>query len=119
MPVFDPKTSPVVPKGMPVDAYITAYYQALIDGKWSRAFRRVPKTGPKETLADFRALQYGYEVKSFNIVGPGAGVGRNVLVAQVTPSNGVWNTTWTFVSTRRGTVVKDLTYARVGGAGCH
>jgi hypothetical protein len=116
---FDPKTAPVVPKGMDVHAYIASYYRALIDKKWGRAFRMVPKTGPEETLADFKSLQYGYEVGSFTIVGRIAGAGIRVLVAHVTPGNGVWNTTWEFVSTSRGTVVKDLIYARPGGAGCH
>ena len=116
---FDPKTAPVVAKGMDVNAYIASYYRALIDKKWGRAFRMVPKTGPEETLADFKSLQYGYEVGSFTIVGRIAGAGIRVLVAHVTPGNGVWNTTWEFVSTSRGTVVKDLIYARPGGAGCH
>jgi len=116
---FDPKTAPVVPKGTDVDAYIASYYRALIEKKWGRAFRMVPKTGPEETLADFRSLQHGYEVGSFTIVGRIAGAGIRVLVAHVTPGNGVWNTTWEFASTRRGTVVKDLIYARPGGAGCH
>ena len=119
MLTFDPKTAPAVPKGMDVHAYIASYYRALIDKKWGRAFRMVPKTGPEETLADFKSLQYGYEVGSFTIVGRIAGAGIRVLVAHVTPGNGVWNTTWEFVSTRRGTVVKDLIYARPGGAGCH
>jgi hypothetical protein len=116
---FDPKTAPVVPKGMTVDAYIAAYYQALIDKEWRTAFGMVPKTDPTETLADFRTLQYGYEVGSFTIIGRVAGAALRVLVVHVTPGNGVWNTTWAFVRTRRGTVVKDLTYARPGGAGCH
>jgi hypothetical protein len=58
-------------------------------------------------------------VESFKILGAGAAGGGSVLVAHVTPGNGVWNTTWQFVHTRRGTVVRDLTYARQGGAGCH
>ena len=116
---FDPKTAPVVPKGMDVHAYIASYYRALIDKKWGRAFRMVPKTGPEETLADFKSLQYGYEVGSFTIVGRIAGAGTRVLAVHVTPGNGVWNTTWEFVSARRGTLVKDLIYARPGGAGCH
>jgi len=116
---FDPKTAPAVPKGMDVHAYIASYYRALIDKKWGRAFRMVPKTGPEETLADFKTLQYGYEVGSFTIVGRIAGAGTRVLAVHVTPGNGVWNTTWEFVSARRGTLVKDLIYARPGGAGCH
>jgi hypothetical protein len=116
---FDPKTAPAVPKGMDVHVYIASYYRALIDKKWGRAFRMVPKTGPEETLADFKTLQYGYEVGSFTIVGRIAGAGTRVLAVHVTPGNGVWNTTWEFVSARRGTLVKDLIYARPGGAGCH
>lgn len=116
---FDPKTAPVVPKGIAVDSYIASYYRALIDRKWERAFRMVPKSRPAETLAGFRTLQYGYEVKSFTIMGRTSGTGIRVLVLHVTPDNGVWNTTWEFVRTRRGVVVKDLTYARPGGAGCH
>jgi len=116
---FDPKTAPVVPKGTTVGMYVVTYYRALMDKKWSKAFKMVPKADPKETLTDFEALQQGYEVGSFSIAGPTSGVAISVLVVHVTPGNGVWNTTWEFVRTRRGTVVKDLTYARPGGGGCH
>lgn len=116
---FDPKTAPVVPKAMSVNAYIDSYYRALIDGRWAEAFNMVPKTSPKQGLADFKSLQYGYEVRSFRIMGPGVGAGVRVLVVHVTPANDVWNTTWEFVKGRRGVLVKDLTYARPGGGGCH
>ena len=119
MLTFDLKTAPVVPKGTDVTAYIASYYRALIGQKWSKAFRMVPRVRRTETLADFKTLQYGYEVGSFSIAGPTGGTALSVLVVHVTPGNGVWNTTWEFVRTRRGTVVKDLTYARPGGGGCH
>lgn len=117
---FDPKTAPVVPEGMTPDEYIAKYYEALIDGRWKTAFKMVPKNTSDETLKDFKALQYGYEVASFKVLGSwGDAKAHGALIVHITPTNGVWNTTWKFIRTKRGLAVQDLTYARPGGSGCH
>lgn len=116
---FDPKTAPRVPKGTSDEEYIAAYYRALAKADWKAAFALVPKNEPGETLADFRDLASAFPLKSFTILGAAPGVDAGILVVHVTPTDGVWNTVWRFADTKAGRVVRDLTYSRPGGAGCH
>lgn len=113
-------TAPVVPRGMTVDAYIGAYYKALLAKDWARAMKMVPAENPKDTVKQFVARTSGYEASAFRVVTAGVTNGIGAARVDVTTSkNGVWSVTWEFVTTKRGLVVKTLKYGRIGQNGCH
>lgn len=116
---FDPKSAPRLPHGMSDEEYIASYYRALAASDWKRAFALVPKNQRGEKVADFAKLASAFPLKSFTILGAAPGVDAGILVVHVTPHDGVWNTVWRFADTKAGRVVRDLTYSRPGGAGCH
>lgn len=119
-PKYDPKTAPVVPEGTSLAKYIDRYYTAVLQKDWAIARAMVPSIEPGLSAKEFAALQYGYELKSFSVISAVAdGTEATALVVHVTPSNGVWNVEWEFAKKGAGWVVKDLTYARPGGKGCH
>lgn len=119
-PEYDPETAPVVPEGASLAKYTERYYTAVVQKDWATARTMVPSIEPDLSAKDFAALQYGYELKSFSVISAVAdGPEATAVVVHVTPSNGVWNVEWEFAKKGAGWVVKNLTYARPGGKGCH
>lgn len=117
---FDPENAPVVPKGVSAEQYIKDYYAAVEKTDWAKASKMLPDVTPGESVEDFKGLQYGYELQSFNVLTAVPNdEGAAAMVVHITKDNGVWNTIWTFLNTDRGLVVKDLVWSRPGGAGCH
>lgn len=120
--VVDPDMdiAPLRPKGVSSASYVDGYYASLTAKEWKKAAAMVPRTANKDSVRDFTAAYEGYELGSYSILmATEEASGSEVLVVQTTPSGGVWNITWRFVPTKRGMALKDLVYARPGGAGCH
>jgi len=79
--------------------YVTAYYQAILDKQWQKAFDMQPaasKTG--QTVAAFQQTQEQmYGMTAFSIFSDVTGSNEATVVArQDLGANSIWNTTWTF-----------------------
>lgn len=110
---FDIKTATKVPSGVEPKAYVTTYYQAILNKKWDVAFKMQPAASQAGgTAADFGATQTGYGMKSFKISSAtAAGDTATVVVQQDLGTNGIWSVTWTFLKDGSGWVVKSRAVA--------
>jgi len=110
---FDINTATKVPSGVEPKAYVTTYYQAILDKKWDVAFKMQPAASQAGgTAADFGATQTGYGYKSFKVSSAtAAGDTATVVVQADLGTNGTWTTTWTFVKNAKDWVVKSRAVA--------
>lgn len=102
---FDPATAPKVPEGQTPEQYVTAYYQACIEGDYETAFGMLP-TATAASYGDsgaFAAQVEGYGVSGFS-VDPQAENGDTCTVQgyqQVSDMS--FGYLWTFVKGDNGT----------------
>jgi hypothetical protein len=97
---FDPTTATKVPASQTPKAFVSAYYQAILDKKWDVAFKMQPAASQQgQTVAAFQQTQEQmYGMTAFTIFSAVEGSADATVVArQELGSNGIWNTTWTFV----------------------
>jgi len=95
---FNKETATKVPADSSPKAFVTAYYQAILDKKWDVAFKLQPAASQSGTVADFQSTQEMYGMKSFTIFSDKVtGDDATVVVRQDLGTNGVWNASWTFV----------------------
>lgn len=95
---FDATKATKVPADSTPDGFVSAYYQAILDGKWDDAFKMQPAASQTGSVADFQATQEMYGMTSFKIASKDIGdTEATVVVEQDLGQNGVWNATWTFV----------------------
>lgn len=97
---FDPATATRVPTGQAPRDFVAAYYQAILDKQWQKAFDMQPeasKTG--QTVDAFQQTQEQmYGMKKFSIFSDATnGTDATVVAVQDLGDNGIWNATWTFV----------------------
>jgi hypothetical protein len=106
---FDPATATKVPAGETPKAFVSAYYQAILDKKWDAAFKMQPYTSQVgQTVAAFQETQEKmYGMTEFTIFSDTTGsTDATVVARQVLGTNGVWNTAWTFVNSGGTWLVK-------------
>ena len=95
---FDPATATKVPAGQQPEAFVKAYYQAILDKKWDVAFKMQPAASQQGTVQDFQQTEQMYGLKSFGIVSAvSEGATATVVVRQDLGKNGVFGAQWTFV----------------------
>jgi len=113
---FDVKTATKVPSGTDPKAYVSNYYQAILDKKWETAFKMQPAASQAGgTAKDFEQTQTGYGMKSFKVADSKVeGDTATVIVAQDLGANGTWTVTWTFVKNGADWVVKSRQVAMGG-----
>lgn len=106
---FDVKTATKVPAGTEPKAYVTTYYQSILDKKWETAFKMQPAASQANgTAKDFEQTQISYGMKSFKVLSATSqGDEAVVSVQQDLGTNGVWGATWTFVKSGSDWVVKE------------
>jgi hypothetical protein len=93
---FDAKTATKVPSGTAPQAFVSTYYQSIIDKKYDVAFKMQPASSQQGTVADFQATQQGYGMVSFKVVSTNvAGDTATVDIEQNLGSNGLWGALWT------------------------
>jgi flagellar basal body-associated protein FliL len=93
---FDAKTATKVPAGTTPQAFVSAYYQNIIDKKYDVAFKMQPASSQQGTVADFTATQQGYGMVSFKVVSTNVvGDTATVDIEQNLGSNGLWGALWT------------------------
>ncbi len=105
---FDPATATKVPPKQNPEAYVKAYYQAILAKKWDAAFKMQPAASQKgASVADFQSTQTGYGMKAFNVLSSKAqGDVATVEVEQDLGANGKWGVEWTFAKYKDGWVVQ-------------
>jgi hypothetical protein len=110
---FDVKTATKVPSGVEPKAYVTNYYQAILDKQWDRAFKMQPAASQAGgTAKDFEQTQTSYGMKSFKIASATvSGDTATVVAQQDLGTNGKWSATWTLVKSGIGWVVKSRAVA--------
>lgn len=96
---FDPKTATKVPASQKPADFVKAYYQAILDKAWAKAFKMQPATSQQGATAEqFGQTQEQYGMKSFKVTSATEqGDTATVVVTQDLGSNGKWGATWTFV----------------------
>jgi hypothetical protein len=96
---FDPSTATKVPAGQTPQAFVSAYYQDMLDGKWADAFKMQPYASQQgQTVADFQATETSYGMTSFKLIGEKTvGTTATVVIEQNLGANGIWGATWTLV----------------------
>lgn len=106
---FDAKTATKVPAGTDPKAFVSKYYQAILDKKWDVAFKMQPAASQANgSVADFQATQTQYGMKSFKVTDSKAsGDTAEVTVEQDLGTNGKWGATWSFVKSGADWVVKE------------
>ena len=93
---FDAKTATKVPSGTTPQAFVSTYYQSILDKKYDVAFKMQPASSQQGTVADFQATQQGYGMVSFKVVSTNvAGDTATVDIEQNLGSNGLWGALWT------------------------
>jgi hypothetical protein len=110
---FDVKTATKVPSGTEPKAYVTTYYQSILDKKWDVAFKMQPAASQAGgTAKDFEQTQTGYGMKSFKIGSATvSGDTATVVAQQDLGTNGQWTVTWSFVKNGADWVVKSRAVA--------
>lgn len=104
---FDAATATKVPASSNPKAFVSAYYQAILDKKWDAAFKMQPASSQAGTVADFQSTQTTYGMTAFSIFGDTTGDSdATVVVRQDLGKNGIWNATWQFVKTDGTWLVK-------------
>lgn len=105
---FDPATATKVAEDVTPEAHVTAYYQAILDKEWEKAFAMQPATSQLgNTAVDFEATQTGYGMTSFTIEeATEEGDTATVTVRQDLGANGLWAAQWTFQKYEGGWVVQ-------------
>ena len=104
---FDPATATKVPVGKDPKAYVSAYYQAILDKKWDTAFKMQPAASQTGSVADFQSTQTMYGMKSFEVKSSTATkTEATVVIEQDLGTNGTWNATWTFTKSGSDWLVK-------------
>jgi hypothetical protein len=113
---FDPKTATKVAAGVEPKAYVTKYYQSILDKKWDIAFKMQPSASQVGgTAQDFGATQTGYGMTSFKIASATTeGDTATVVAQQDLGANGTWTATWTFVKSGTDWYVKSRQVAMGG-----
>jgi hypothetical protein len=106
---FDPATATKVPADQTPKAYVTAYYQAILDKQWQKAFDMQPaasKVG--KTVAAFQQTQEQmYGMTAFSIFSDTPTATEDVVVVrQELGTNGIWNTVWTFTKVNGAWLIK-------------
>lgn len=88
----------VVPAGMSPEDYVKAYYQAILDEDYAKAFEMQPAASKQGDAASFGTQQKTYGMKSFKL-GKTTAQGDKTVVecVQDLGQNGTWVTGWTFV----------------------
>jgi len=97
---FDAATATKVPSSQTPKAFVAAYYQAILDKKWDVAFKMQPAASQQgQTVAAFQQTQEQmYGMTAFSIFSDVSGsTDATVVARQDLGTNGIWNTTWTFV----------------------
>jgi hypothetical protein len=97
---FDASTATKVPGGQTPQAFVSAYYQDILDGKWAGAFKMQPAASQQgQTVADFQATETSYGMTSFKLIGEKTvGTTATVVIEQNLGANGIWGATWTLVN---------------------
>jgi hypothetical protein len=97
---FDASTATKVPAGQTPQAFVSAYYQDMLDGKWADAFKMQPAASQQgQTVADFQATETSYGMTSFKLIGEKTvGTTATVVIEQNLGANGIWGATWTLVN---------------------
>jgi hypothetical protein len=98
---FDPATATRVPAGQTPRDFVAAYYQAILDKQWQKAFDMQPEeTKAGQTVDAFQQTQEQmYGMKKFSIFSASAaGSEATVVAVQDLGDNGIWNATWGFVN---------------------
>jgi hypothetical protein len=104
---FDPATATKVPAKQEPKAFVSGYYQAILDKKWDAAFKMQPKASQSGTVADFQSTQEMYGMTAFSIFSDTTGsTDATVVVRQDLGTNGIWNATWTFAKDGETWLVK-------------
>jgi hypothetical protein len=115
---FDKATATKVPAGQAPEAFVKAYYQAILDKKFAVAFKMQPAASQEgQTVEGFQQTQEQmYGMKSFKIISSKiVGDTATVLVQQDLGTNGTWGATWTFVKDAKAWLVKERV-VQVGAA---
>ena len=97
---FDPATATKVPSSSDPVKFVTTYYQSILDKKWEEAFKMQPAASQVgQTVAAFQQTQEQmYGMTAFSIFSDVSGsTDATVVARQDLGTNGIWNTTWTFV----------------------
>jgi hypothetical protein len=106
---FNAETATKVPANTTPKAYVTDYYQAILDKKWQKAFDMQPyasKVG--KDVASFQQTQEQmYGMTAFSIFSDTPSATEDVVVVrQDLATNGIWNTVWTFTKVNGTWLVK-------------
>jgi len=106
---FDKATATKVPAGEEPKAFVTAYYQAILDKKYDVAFKMQPAASQQGgTVQDFQGTQQMYGMKAFKVTDSSVqGQDAIVQVEQDLGTNGTWGATWTFVKDGSTWLVKE------------
>jgi hypothetical protein len=103
---FDPAKATAVPASTKPEAFVDAYYKAILSGDWSAALKSLPADQQKgETVASYKNRVSGYGTSGYKITS--AQTQGNlfvVVVDQVTPSGTITNA-WVFQKYKGGYVV--------------
>jgi hypothetical protein len=97
---FDAATATKVPASMTPKQFVSTYYQDILDKKWDAAFKMQPAASQQgQTVAGFQQTQEQmYGMTAFTIFSDvSSSTDATVVARQDLGTNGIWNTTWTFV----------------------
>jgi hypothetical protein len=106
---FDPATATRVPAGQTPRDFVSAYYQAILDKQWQKAFDMQPEASKAgQTVDGFQQTQEQmYGMKKFSIFSANtSGSQATVVAVQDLGDNGIWNATWTFAEDGGAWLVK-------------
>lgn len=105
---FDKATATKVPSSQDPKAFVSVYYQAILDKKYDEAFKMQPaKSQTGQTVEGFQGTQQLYGMTSFKIVSSQVqGSEATVKVEQDLGANGTFSSTWTFVKDGNTWLVK-------------
>lgn len=117
---FDSDAAPLVPADTLAVDYVTRYFERLIAQDYAAAWTMVPSEDPSQGVSGFLSLLAGYEPQGFFVTDvTDVPEGQTVTALQFGADNRSWTTTWEFIDTARGRVLKDVTYALPQGGACH
>lgn len=115
---FDPAKATKVPAGMKPEAYVKAYFEAVVKGDYKKAYDMLP--ADKKAAQD--AESFGNQLKGYGMNGYKMGASKtqgddtSVEATAKTP-NGDFGYTWTFTKVKGELVVKSRTLTGMGGGG--
>ncbi|MDO8880446.1 MAG: hypothetical protein Q7W44_06570 [Coriobacteriia bacterium] len=112
---FDPATATTVPAGETPEAYVVAYFDAIVAGDYATAYGRLP-TDKKasSTEQQFADQLTGYGVTEYTIDDVTEADGEAQVLATASMAGGQFQYLWTFVAEGDGWLVKSRTLPGMG-----